>query len=111
MERRSGDDRQRYLARLFLGRLAAQGGRQDEAAGFYRRALGAWPDSQAARLALSHALEVVAGPAAARPPVAASLAASQRLDRATDPWWLYPFGPPGVAKAALDRLWKEGLDR
>jgi tetratricopeptide (TPR) repeat protein len=111
VERRSGDDRQRYLARLFLGRVVEQRGRQDEAAGFYRRALEAWPDSQAARLGLSHALEIAAGPGAARPLIAASLAESQRPDRAPDPWWLYPFGPPGVAKAALDRLWKEGLDR
>ena len=109
--RSSGDDRQRYLARLFLGRLAERRGRHDEAAGFYRRALEAWPDSQAARLALGHALERSSGPAAARPLVAASLAASQRLDRAADPWWLYPFGPPGLAKAALDRVWTEALDR
>ena len=32
-------------------------------------------------------------------------AASRRLDRAADPWWLYLFGPPGVAKAARDRVW------
>jgi tetratricopeptide (TPR) repeat protein len=111
VERQSGDDRQRYLARLFLGRLAERRGRLDEAAGFYRRALEAWPDSQAARLALGHAVERSSGPAAARPLVTASLAASQRLDRVADPWWLYPFGPPGLAKAALDRVWTRALDR
>jgi hypothetical protein len=48
--------------------------------------------------------------AAASPLVAASLAGSQRLDRAADPWWLYRFGPPGLAKAALDRVWTKALD-
>lgn len=111
VDERSADDRQRYLARLFLGRVAERRGRLDEAAGFYRRALEAWPDSQAARLALGHAVERSSGPAPARPLVAASLAASQRLDRVADPWWLYPFGPPGLAKAALDRVWTRALDR
>jgi tetratricopeptide (TPR) repeat protein len=111
VEANSGDDRQRYLARLFLGRLAERHGRPDEAAGFYRRALEAWPDSQAARLALGHAVERSSGPTAALPLVAASLAASQRLDRAADPWRLYRFGPPGLAKAALDRIWTKALDR
>ena len=111
VEASSGDDRQRYLARLFLGRWAARQGRLDEAAGFYRRALEAWPDSQAARLALGRAVERSSGPAAALPLVAASLAASQRLDRSADPWWLYRFGPPGLANAALERVWTEALDR
>jgi hypothetical protein len=111
VEANSGDDRQRYLARLFLGRLAERRGRLDEAAGFYRRALEAWPDSQAARIALGHAVESSSRPAAARPLVAASLLASQRLDRAADPWWLYLFGPPGLAKAALERIWTKALDR
>lgn len=107
----SGDDRQRYLGRLFLGRLAERRERLDEAAGFYLQALEAWRDGQAARLGLGHAVEKTSGPAAALPLVAASLAASRRLDRAADPWWLYYFGPPGVAKAARDRVWKEALGR
>jgi hypothetical protein len=108
---RGADERQRYLARLFLGRVADRRGRRDEATRFYLLALQAWPDSQAARLALAQALERSSGPAAARPFVAASLAASARLARASDPWWLYAFGPPGLAKAALDRVWDRALDR
>jgi tetratricopeptide (TPR) repeat protein len=108
VERRAGDDRRRYLARLFLARLAEQRARPDEAADFYRRALEAWPDSQAAQLGLAHALEFAAGPTAALPRVAASLAASPGRESTPDPWWLFPFGPPGVARAALDRLWKKG---
>jgi tetratricopeptide (TPR) repeat protein len=111
VERVSTDERQRYLARLFLGRLAERRGRLDDAARLYAQALEGWPDSQAARLALAHALERQLGPAAARPVVSATLSASRRLDRAADPWWLYPFGPPGLAGAALDRVWKRALDR
>jgi tetratricopeptide (TPR) repeat protein len=111
VEANSGDDRQRYLARLLLGRLAERHGRPDEAAGFYRRALEAWPDSQVARLALAHAVETSSGPSAALPIVAASLAASQRLDRAADPWRLYLFGPPGLANATFDRVYTKALNR
>ncbi len=111
VEAHARDDRLRYLARLFLGRLAERQGRHDEAARAYTRALEAWPDSQAARLALGRAVERSSGPAAALPLVAASLAASRRLDRAADPWWFYRFGPPGLAKAALDRVWTKALDR
>jgi tetratricopeptide (TPR) repeat protein len=109
VEAHAGDNRQRYLARLFLGRLADRGGHPDEAARAYARALLGWPDSQAARLALAWSLERSSGPTAARPLISASLAASRRLDRAADPWWLYPFGPPGLAAAALDRVWKRAL--
>jgi len=111
VERLSADDRQRYLARLFLGRLAERRDRPGEAAAFYARALEVWPDSQAARFALAHALEIEYGPAAALPPVGASLSASRRLDRSADPWCLYPFGPPGLAGATLARVWKRALDR
>jgi len=111
VEAGTADARQRYLALLFLGRIAERLDHPDDAAGFYRRAAEAWPDSQAARLGLAHALEKSSGPAAARLPVAATLEWSQRLDRSVDPWWVYPWGPPGLAKAAVDRLWKEALDR
>ena len=111
VEAHAADDRQRYLARLFLGRLAAARGRVDDAVGFYRRALEAWPDSQAARLALAQALEQSSGPSVAWPLVAGSLAASGRLDRTRDPWWAYLLGPPGQAQASLSRLWDEVLGR
>ena len=111
VEAHAADDRQRYLARLFLGRLAAARGRVDDAVAFYRRALEAWPDSQAARLALAQALEQSSGPSVAWPLVAGSLAASGRLDRTRDPWWVYLLGPPGQAQASLSRLWNEALGR
>jgi hypothetical protein len=110
-EGQAPEGRARYLARLFLGRAAERKGRRGDAAAFYRRALEAWPDGQTALLALAHALEHEAGPAAARALVAASLAASRREDRVPDPWWVYPFGPAGLPTAALDRVWTRGLER
>ena len=68
-------------ARLFLGRVADRRGRRAEAAASYRRALEAWPDSQAARLGLAQVVEASSGPAAARALVDATLAASRRHDR------------------------------
>jgi tetratricopeptide (TPR) repeat protein len=106
---RARDDAQRYLALLFLGRARESQGDADEAASLYRHAVETWPESQAARLALARCLEGSAGPSAARPRVKASLLASRKPDRAPDPWWLYPFGPRGMAKAAVERLWQEAL--
>jgi tetratricopeptide (TPR) repeat protein len=111
VDARGGDDRQRYLARLFLGRVAERRGRPEEAIRLYGRALEAWPDSQAARLGLALALERSSGPAIPPVIVGATLGASRRLDRASDPWWVYSFGPPATAKEALDRLWDGVLGR
>ena len=104
-------ERQRYLARLFLGRAAERSGRSEDAIRWYRRALEAWPDSQAARLALAHALEQSSGPAAARELVGTLLDRTRRLDRPSDPWFLYPIGPPGLAQAAFNRVWERPKDR
>ena len=110
VDERGADERQRYLARLFLGRVAERLGRPGEALGLYGRALEAWPDSQAARLALAHALERSSGPAAPRVLVGATLAASRRPDRAEDPWWLYLSGPLELTRATLERVWARALD-
>ena len=104
------DDRQRYLALLFLGRASEQEDPRSGAA-FYRRALEAWPDSQAARLALARCLEASAGPPEAHPLVMASLLDSGRPSREPDPWWSYPFGPRGLAMVAVERLWQATLGR
>jgi tetratricopeptide (TPR) repeat protein len=110
VDEHGADDRQRYLARLFLGRVAERLGRPEEALRLYRRALEAWPDSQAARLALAHALERSSGPAAPLVLVGATLGASRRPDRAEDPWWLYLFGPVELTRALLERVWARALD-
>ena len=104
------DNRQRYLALLFLGRASEQEYPRSGAA-FYRRALEAWPDSQAARLALARCLEASAGPPEAHPLVMASLLDSGKPAREPDPWWSYPFGPRGLAMVALERLWQATLGR
>jgi tetratricopeptide (TPR) repeat protein len=105
------DEQQRYLALLLLGRASEQQENPDAAATLYRRALEAWPDSQAARLALARCLEAPAGPPAARTLVTASLLDSTRPTREPDPWWSYPSGPRGLARAALERLWQRALGR
>jgi len=106
---RTGDDRQRYLARLLLGRLADRQGQVDDAIAWYRRALEAWPESQAAALALAHATERSSGPTAARPLVAEAVALSLRSGTSVDPWRSYLFGPPGLAEATLDRIRMKAL--
>jgi tetratricopeptide (TPR) repeat protein len=98
-------ERQRYLARLFLGRAAERTGRSEDAIRSYRRALEAWPDSQAARLGLAHALEKSSGPGASRELVGALLDPTRRPAQPPDPWFLYPIGPPGLAQAAFNRVW------
>ena len=105
VEAKATNDRQRYLARLFLGRAAERGGRSEDAIRWYRRALEAWPDSQAARLGLAHALEKSSGPGAAREVVGALFDPTPRLVALSDPWFLYPIGPPGLAQAAFNRVW------
>ena len=105
------DSQQRYLALLFLGRASELQEKPNDAAAFYRRALEAWPESQAARLALARCFEASAGPPAAQPLVMASLLDSRRQWREPDPWWSYPFGPPGLAKAVAERLWQRAIGR
>jgi tetratricopeptide (TPR) repeat protein len=105
VDAKATDDRQRYLARLFLGRAAERGGRSEDAIRSYRRALEAWPGSQAARLGLAHALEKSSGPGASRELVGALLDTTARPDQPPDPWFLYPIGPPGLAQAAFNRVW------
>ena len=107
----SSDPRQRYLARLFLGHVAERRGRHEEAADQFRRALELRPDSQPASLSLAHALEAASGPRAALPVVAATLSSPDRPDGAADPWRVYLFGPPGLASAALDHVWRKVVDR
>jgi len=110
VDERAADARQRYLARLFLGRVAERLGRPEEALRLYRLALEAWPDSQAARLALAHALERSSGPAAPLVLVGATLGASRRRDRVEDPWWLYLSGPIELTRALLEHVWARALD-
>jgi tetratricopeptide (TPR) repeat protein len=105
VDAKATDARQRYLARLFLGRAAERGGRIEEAIRSYRGALEAWPDSQAAGLALAHVVEQSSGPGASRELVGALLDPSRPRAGPSDPWFLYPIGPPGLAQATFNRVW------
>jgi hypothetical protein len=106
---KAGDDRQRYLARLLLGRVAEREGKTAEAIDWYRRALAEWPEGQSAALALAHATERASGAAAARPVVEAALARPLRKNGRGDPWRAYLFGPPGLADELFDELRREAL--
>ena len=106
---KSGDERQRYLARLFLGRVAEREGKTDEAVACYRRALAEWPAGQSAAFALAHATERASGAAAARPLVEDALERPRSGDARGDPWRSYLFGPPGLADELFDDLRREAL--
>ena len=105
------DSRQRYLAHLFLGRSAELQDKPKDAVTFYRRAVEAWPESQAARLALARTLEISAGASEAHDLVMASLLDSGKPKREPDPWWSYTFGPRSLAKVLMERLWQAALGR
>jgi tetratricopeptide (TPR) repeat protein len=100
---RDGDPRQRYLAQLFLARIAER--KKDWRAAFqaYSRALEAVPDGSAARLGLALQRERMAGTAAE------ALSRSARLDARADPWSNYPFGDVDSTARDLKRLWDEVL--
>jgi hypothetical protein len=107
--RRDGDPRQRYLAQLFLARIAER--RKDWRAAFqaYSRALESVPDGGAARLGLALQLERQAGTAAARTAVMETLSRGERLDAQADPWSNYPFGDVEATAQAMKRLWERVL--
>jgi len=96
------DPPERYLAELFLARVEEQAGDGDTAVAHYRRALDAWPDSQAARIGLVHAIATVDGSAEA--PLAELLAVPWPQPIDFDPWWIYPFGEAERGFRLLDEL-------
>jgi tetratricopeptide (TPR) repeat protein len=96
--------RERYLAELFLARVAEQADDDKTAVVHYRRAIDAWPDSQAARVGLVQALERKDGSDGAPKELREVL--SQPWPRAvtSDPWWVYPFGESERGPQLLDEL-------
>jgi tetratricopeptide (TPR) repeat protein len=103
------EDRERYLAFLFLARAAELQDRANDTVAFYRRATETWPSSQAARLGLARSVETSGRPAAARTLVLAGLAEATQQVREPDPWFSFPFGPRAFAKATMERVWKRTL--
>lgn len=101
----AGDRAQRYLAWLFLGRLHERRRRPEQAAHAYEQALALYPDAQAARLGLALVEDKQADAAAAHLTLLEGFTKPQQTDTARrDPWCEYPFGPRGLAQAALERL-------
>jgi tetratricopeptide (TPR) repeat protein len=95
-----------YLAQLFLGRVEEDEGRLPEAARRYEGAVALENQSQTARLALSHVeLALGDGATARREASAAIRSAGHRGAR--DPFWLYPWGTSGQARASLATLRRE----
>jgi tetratricopeptide (TPR) repeat protein len=95
---------ERYLAELFLARVEEQADDGDAAIAHYRRALAAWPKSQAARIGLVHALGLADGGAGASQQLAALLAVPWPQPMTFDPWWAYPFGEARRGVRLLDEL-------
>lgn len=103
---RTGSRGTAYLAHLFLGRVHEDAGHFDEAAGAYAAAVALDADSQAARLALSHARLRLGDAAAARRELEAAVGfAGWR--REPDPFWDYPWGPGAGAAERLEALRRE----
>ncbi len=101
----AGDRRQRYLGWLFLGQLYDRRQRPAQAAHAYQQALALYPNAQAARLGLAWVEDREAGAAAARRTLLEGFARLQ-ADASRDPWLEYAFGPPGLAGAALERMYE-----
>jgi tetratricopeptide (TPR) repeat protein len=101
----SGDSDVAYLAALFAGAVHEREGRLDAAAVAYRAAIGRFPSSHAAYIALSAVLHR-SGRAADSGNVL-----RQALDGATasrrEPWWSYLAEPLRTNLARLDMLRKE----
>jgi predicted Zn-dependent protease len=95
-----------FLAHLFLGRLDEGAGRFADAARAYEAALAFDTRSQAARIALSHALLRLGNAAAARSEMEKAVGFAGRRPE-PDAFWLYPWGPSVGAEDRLEALRRE----
>jgi tetratricopeptide (TPR) repeat protein len=95
----------RYLAQLFLGAARERQEEWQSAAECYRAALAEYPEAQAARLGLGHALERSGNAEAGWQAVRAlfgGAAAPRNPDR--DPWWVYFDGQAWQTDERIGRL-------
>ena len=95
-----------YLARVFSGRIAEDGGRFEEAARDYEAAIALDGEDQAAYVALSQARLRLGDSVGARRAVAASLAPAGRRSH-SDPFWNYGWGPGARISDRLEGLRRE----
>jgi tetratricopeptide (TPR) repeat protein len=92
----------RYLAALFLGRIAEDADRLDEAVRWYERAIALNASSHVARKALAHALDHKGLVVRARE--ALRLALTVPEGPTADPWTAYPHGPWQIGYDLLSSL-------
>ncbi len=98
------EGRERYLAELFLARVAEQASDAGDAVQRYQRAIGAWPDSQAARVGLIHILGNTDDGAGVPQMLQQLLSQPWPRSIESDPWWTYPFGEADRGARLLDEL-------
>ena len=92
-----------HVARMFLGRIHQDAGREEAALREYRAALALQPTSQPAAIALGEALQRAGEPRAARATVEAALAvAGQR--QLPQSIWEYEYGQSRLAPQLMQRL-------
>ncbi len=95
------EPRDAYLACLFLGRVAEDGGDSGAALESYGRAVAAWPGAQTARIALASVHERLGHVEEVR----ASIAPLVDRGAATpDPWGAYFLGHADEGRRALDEM-------
>jgi hypothetical protein len=97
----TADPRRTYLALLFRARIEEAADNTTEALRFYRKALGAWPQSQTAPIAIASLNERLGDIEAAR---AAILPLQDRGIDWTDPWGVYFMGESEEGSRTLDQL-------
>jgi Flp pilus assembly protein TadD len=97
---RPGDPRQRYLARLFQGRVLEALADFEGSAASFRAASELVPGAQSALIALGRVLDRLGDPGAAQ----AALEAASAMGAPEDPWWDYLSGQPRRLAAWRDEL-------
>jgi tetratricopeptide (TPR) repeat protein len=97
----------RYLALLFQGRLLEGASALAEAVRSYREAAALFPEAQAARMALGHALDSLGDLAASRAELGHAIVDGAPLFERPDPWAAYPYGQSSRAESLLTALEEE----
>lgn len=92
----------RYLAELFLGRIAEHEGRLGAAVRHYEQAMRIEPEGHVAPTALAHALDRLGEIDLARRILVESV--SDAHTSPDDPWSIYLHGPSGIGERLLDQL-------
>ncbi len=106
--RGSRDPALRYLGLLFQGLLLERASEFTDAVRSYREAAALFPEAQAARMALGHALDHLGDLAASRAELRRAVVDGAPLFERPDPWATYPYGQSARAESLLAALEGEG---